>query len=130
MRHRRAILLLPAALAFTCAYHAPDTPPCTDLTVQVTTGTHPTFRWTPECRIERLQVTHTGSPVVCWTTFSRDRSNALGPPIAYGVVPPGGARTANRVELLAAGATYLVTLSRVPPGGGAPQIVGKRAFAP
>jgi hypothetical protein len=130
MRHRRAILLLPAALAFTCAYHAPDRAPCTDLTVQVTKGTHPSFRWPAACRVERLRVTRAASPVVCWTTFSRDRTNALAPPIEYGVDPPGAARTAERVELLSGGTTYLVTLERVPPGGGAPREVGKQMFVP
>lgn len=133
MRPHRTLLLLSGVLALTCAYHRQSRAsgvPCTDLAVQVSAGTQPTFRWARECPVERLQVTRAGSEVICWTTFSRDRTNALSPPVRYGIAPPAAARTMHRLELLEPGTTYQVSLYRVFEGGGAPRVVGTRSFTP
>jgi len=83
------------------------------LTVTVSSGTTPTFDWTPNCGVNRLLVLPANPPpgliTEGWAVNSA--SGLFKPPITYGALPngadPGSAATA-----LVAGTTYQVTVYR------------------
>ena len=91
-----------------------NTSPCDGpLTITVTSGTRPTFDWTPNCGVNRLIVLPANPPVGVitqgWTV-----SSAVGlfkAPITYGVLP-NGADPGDAATALVAGTTYQVTIYR------------------
>lgn len=120
------LLLLGAA----CADRAVSLSACSDLAVQVSAGTQPTFSWDPACQIQALTVHPPGSGAIIWTTFSHPQINAIVSPVQYGIFPDGAAQTANILLPLAAGTTYQVTLYRVDEPGGPLVPIGVTTFVP
>ena len=103
---------------------------CTVLPVAVSHGTAPTFSWDAACQVEAIIVAFPGPGAVTWNVFSVNLTNSIASPVAYGITPPGAAMTANMVQPLVSGTTYIVTLIRVDTPGGPPQGVGSATFVP
>lgn len=84
-----------AAIAVLGAVACKDSsaPPPTGLTlcavpldVQVTTGTVPTYRWTPPCGATYLEVTSLNRQQVFWIV--RGDTGKFGPGVRHGIAPP------------------------------------------
>lgn len=98
-----AVLLL-ATLAGCDDDPTPPPPPrmCTvadaeNLDITVTTGTTPTFSWTPVCAVQRISVYQ---PLATATEVWRVRSAAgMGPGVRYGRTPSGAATQIGPVAL-------------------------------
>ena len=118
------------ALAAACSDGITNVTVCSRVRVSVTSGTTPTFRWSPNCPIEALIVALPGPGAVVWTTFSSNLTNTIASPVTYGVFPPGSAMTTNLQQFLIAGTTYEVSLIRVDSAGGPPHAIGTAAFVP
>ena len=104
---------------------------CTSLAVTVTAGAQPTFSWRPSCQIEGVTVARAPEGAVVWATISVGLTNAIAAPVEYGVFPSGAALTANRLEPLAPGTRYRVTLFRAEGGqGDRVRGVGTAIFVP
>ena len=86
-----------------------DPPPvCTGpVTIAVSAGTSPSFSWTPACRLFFVNVELGASDQ--WSVIS-DSTNAIAPPVQYGVVPAGAQQSSSGVTPLQAGQTYDVNL--------------------
>ncbi len=98
-------------------------PECTgQVTVTVSSGTVPTFSWTPACRLGFVIVEGDGGDM--WLVESPE-SNEISPPVTYGVVPPGTTEI-HAAEPLVAGTTYQVYVRLLPSGG----LLGHQEFTP
>ncbi len=87
-----------------------NAPPCTgSVSITVSSGTTPTFAWTPVCKVFLLLVEATGGADQ-WSVIT-DSTNGLAPPITYGNVP-AGARLNSETPSLASGTPYTVYLFR------------------
>jgi hypothetical protein len=85
-----------------------DLPVCTGpVTIAVSSGTSPSFSWTPACRLFFVNVELGASDQ--WSIIS-DSANAIAPPVRYGVVPAGAEQSTSDVTPLEAGQTYDVNL--------------------
>ena len=111
---RAAVALLVFAAASACNNSSTEavvtpTPECADrVTVTITTGTTPTFTWTPDCPIVTIAVVSADRLTFFWAvgTIGADRMHA---PIAYGVIPAGGQQS-TPPKPLQAGTTYRLQL--------------------
>lgn len=83
-----------------CSDQVSSSADCTTVAVSVTAGTPPIFRWNPACPIAFLTVALPNQGAIVWGTISADQTNAIAPPVQYGVFPTGAAQTANRFEPL------------------------------
>lgn len=103
-------------------------PECTGpVTIEVSSGTSPTFDWSPACRLFLLLVEQDAADH--WIVIT-DSTNAIAPPVRYGVLP-AGARQRDPATPLAAGQTYDVVLFRwTGPGGDDGILIGNQAFVP
>lgn len=83
------------------------------LTITVTSGTRPTFDWSPDCGVNRLVVLPANPPpgpiTQGWTVSSA--SELFEPPVTYGVLP-NGADPGDAATALVAGTTYQITVYR------------------
>lgn len=83
-------------------------PVCTGaVAITVSSGTSPSFNWTPACRLFFVNVELGASDQ--WSIIS-DSTNAIAPPVQYGVVPVGASQSTLDVTPLQAGQTYDVNL--------------------
>jgi hypothetical protein len=105
-------------------------PECTgDVSIQVSTGTQPTFSWTPACRLFFLNVEPATSGGDLWPVISRG-ANRIAPGVKYGVVPAGAEQLQAPVPLVA-GQSYKVALARYTgPGADDGVLVGVETFTP
>jgi hypothetical protein len=105
-------------------------PECTgDVSIQVSTGTQPTFSWTPACRLFFLNVEPATSGEDLWLVISRG-ANRIAPGLKYGVLPAGAEQRELPVPLVA-GNPYKVVLGRYTgPGAEDGELVGVKAFSP
>jgi len=104
---------------------------CSSLAVAVSAGTFPTFNWDATCPIQELIVAFPGPGAILWSAVSVDQTNSIASPVEYATAPAGAAQTANRVQFLVAGTTYVVTLLRAASSPGGPlQAAGTATFVP
>jgi len=75
------------------------------LTVTVTPGSVPVYRWTPACGATYLEVTTPNRQQVFWVV--QGDTGKFGPGVRYGVVPPAYSSRLGPLPLTR-GATYLV----------------------
>ena len=103
-------------------------PDCTGaVTIAVSSGTSPTFRWTPTCRLFFVLVELGADDY--WLVIS-DSTNAIAPPVQYGVLP-AGARQRAIATPLQAGETYDVNLAYwTGPGPEDGTLIGTQNFTP
>jgi hypothetical protein len=81
-----------------------------DMTIMVGSGVRPTFDWRPACYVNALSIRLVEKPVErVWGVSSPGSSNALRPPIQYGLVPSGADGSSNPADLVA-GSAYRLTL--------------------
>ena len=122
-----SLLLFGAA----CADQGPSPDTCSAVPISVTSGIEPTFSWTSGCLVEGLTVSRSGSGAIVWEAVSVNQTNNLASGVRYALTPAGAALTANRLEPLVAGTSYLVALFRTEGGRGSPiHAVGHSAFTP
>ena len=107
-----------------------ELPECSGpVTLEVTSGTTPTFSWTPRCRLSFLVVEPDESGTDLWAILTRGE-NALAPPVAYGD-PLSGAETLVPPVPLTAGTAYRVAVARwTGPGGDDGESIGTETFEP
>jgi len=99
------------------------------VTLTVTTGTAPTFSWTPRCRLFFVIVEPAESGADLWSIITRGQ-NALAPPVTYGEVPTSAEET-NPPVALQAGSAYKVAVARwTGPGDDDGETIGVQPFAP
>jgi hypothetical protein len=97
--------------------------------ISVSTGTTPTFNWSPSVSLFLLLVELDSSGADQWSVIS-DSTNAISPPVTYGVVPPG-ARQPHSPNALTLGVAYKVILFQwTGPGRQDGKQVGRRTFTP
>ena len=103
-------------------------PECTGpVTIEVSSGTTPTFDWSPACRLFFL-IVELGADDH-WLVIT-DSTNAIAPPVRYGVLP-AGARQRDPPTPLEAGRTYDVNVGRwTGPGAEDGVLIGSRIFTP
>lgn len=103
-------------------------PECTgSVTIEVSSGTAPTFDWSPACRLFFLSVELGAADQ--WLVIT-DGTNAIAPPVRYGVLP-AGARQRDPAIPLEAGRTYDVNVARwTGPGAEDGVLIGSRDFTP
>ncbi len=105
-------------------------PACSNVVIQVSAGTTPTFTWPTECPATALRVFR-GAQMV-WGVEALP--NAVGvpvpfrPPVTYGVTPPS--TLGGTAEPLTAGVEYVVELDHLDPWFGGSYEMGRRAFVP
>ena len=107
-----------------------DAPPaCTGpVTISVSSGTSPSFSWTPACSLFFVNVEL--GPTDQWSVIS-DSTNAIAPPVQYGVVPAGAQQSTSEVAPLQAGQTYDVNLFYWSgPGAQDGTFIGSQNFTP
>ena len=99
------------------------------LTVAVSTGTHPSISWTPECGVNRIlvdDVSFIGDAFAnTWGVMLS--AQLFGPPVEYGTAPDG-ASTIVSPRPLERGRTYHVTVLRA--DGTAALSSGSATFTP
>jgi hypothetical protein len=118
-------------LCMACSDQGPTADSCATIPVSVSSGTQPMFSWTSECLVEALAVSQGGSGAIVWLAVSVNQTNNLASGIRYAFAPPGAALTANRLDPLAAGKAYRVTLYRAEGGQGSQvHSVGQSGFVP
>jgi len=104
---------------------------CSSLPVAVSAGTFPTFSWDATCPIQELIVALPGPGAIVWSAVSVNQSNSIASPVDYASTPDGAAMTANKVQYLVAGTTYVVVLLRAADSPGGPlQPAGTATFVP
>jgi hypothetical protein len=107
-----------------------ELPECSGpVTLEVASGTTPTFSWTPRCRLSLLvvQLDEGGSEV--WSILTRGE-NALAPPLTYADTP-AGAETLTPALPLTSSTTYRVAVARwTGPDGDDGESVGVETFQP
>jgi hypothetical protein len=103
-------------------------PECTGaVTITVSSGTSPTFDWNPACRLFLVLVELGAGDQ--WLVLS-EGTNAIAPPVQYGVVPAGASQQEPAIPLQA-GQTYDVTLARwTGPDGDDGTLIGNQNFTP
>ena len=103
-------------------------PECTGaVTVSVSTGSTVVFGWSPKCKLFFLLVEPVGSGHDLWSTIS-DSTNAIAPPVTYGVVP-NGAKSWLAAEDLVPGQAYNVYVYRwTGPGRQDGELAGSAQF--
>ena len=107
-----------------------DAPPvCTGpVTIAVSSGTSPSFSWTPACHLFFVNVELGATDQ--WTIIS-DSTNAIAPPVRYGIVPAGAQQSSSDVTPLQAGQTYDVNLAYWSgPGAQDGTLIGSQDFTP
>ena len=98
-------------------------PPFSTLTLNVSSGTTPTFPWTPLCRTDRFAVWEEGGSVqMMW-----EITDSIPSGVRYGDVPPGRNELV-RAKPLVPGVRYRVSASNVATYGGG--ITGQTTFIP
>ena len=103
-------------------------PECTGpVTVTVSSGASPTFDWTPRCSVFLVLVEQGASDR--WLVISYG-SNAITPPVRYGVQPPFASQEEATIPL-EAGQTYDVVLGRwTGPGPDDGTVIASEEFTP
>ena len=103
-------------------------PECTGpVTISVSSGTSPTFDWTPACRLFLVLVEQGAADQ--WMVISLGM-NGITPPVRYGEQPPSAAQP-DPTTPLQASVTYDVTLGRwTGPGRDDGVAVGNQDFTP
>jgi len=95
--------------------------------VSVSPGANPIFSWEPDCRLFLLLVEPSGSGGDVWSVVS-DSTNAIEPPVTYGVVPDGAVGL-QPPGVLVQGVTYDVYLYRwTGPGRQDGEFIGSAEF--
>ena len=104
-------------------------PVCTGpVTITVSSGTSPSFNWTPTCRLFFVNVELGATDQ--WSIIS-DSTNAIAPPVQYGVVPAGARQLTPNATPLQAGQTYDVNLFYwTGPGAQDGTFMGSKNFTP
>jgi len=125
MRRSSSLSLAIAVMAGACGDDPaePQITACTDetgsVTASVTSGTTPTFSWSPSCSVAFVLVERAGGDT--WLVSSDDhtwdspaQANLISPPITYGTGSlPAGVTTEYGPEPLTAGVPHSLVLFRV-----------------
>ena len=103
-------------------------PECTGaVTITVSSGTSPTFNWIPTCHLFFVLVELGADDY--WLVIT-DSTNAITPPVQYGVLPTGARQRATATPLQT-GQTYDVNLARwTGPGAEDGTLIGNQNFTP
>lgn len=130
----RLLLLLLAVVGTGCSSDSagPGGPlsACTGVvSVSVSGGTTPTFSWTPACRLFLVLVEPASSGEDQWLVIT-DSTNAIAPPVTYGVTPPGAVQLAAPTALVAGQAYKLVVFRWTGPGAQDGALIGTGTFTP
>jgi hypothetical protein len=110
----------------------PDTlPECAGaVSLAVGPGTTPALSWSPACRLFLVLVEDPTGSGDQWGVPS-DSSNAIPPPMQYGMVPEGATKEMLPATPLQAGHEYRVTVFRFTgPGHEDGEVIGQATFAP
>lgn len=86
---------------------APDAPCGAEVSLVASSGTKPTFSWTPDCGVAQLTVTTLGDSFFMWTVTSAPFG--IGSGVKYGDTPKGASLTRAPTPLQD-GVTYQVTI--------------------
>ena len=127
------LLAVSCAMVLACSSDSNDpgdaAPACTGpVTIAVSSGTSPTFSWTPACRLFFVNVELGATDQ--WSIIS-DSTNAIAPPVQYGVVPAGAQQSTSEVTPLVPGQTYEVNLFYwTGPGAQDGTFIGSLDFTP
>lgn len=102
----RALVIVAAAAAFSACGKSPTTPSeltaCTgNVTLSVSSGTTPTFTWTPACNVFAVLVEGVAGDT--WYVFKN--GGGIAPGVRYGVLPQGAIQL-DPTEPLLTGKTY------------------------
>jgi hypothetical protein len=130
---RSSLVVVSCAMMLACSSDATSpggaAPVCTGtVAITVSPGTSPTFNWTPACRLFFVNVELGATDQ--WSIIS-DSTNAIAPPVQYGVVPAGAQQSSSEVTPLQAGQTYDVNLFYwTGPGAQDGTFSGSRDFTP
>ena len=90
----------------------------------------PVIRWTPACRVFLVLVEDPGGDGDEWGVLS-DSSNAIAPPVTYGIVPHGASKELGSPMPLQAGHEYHVGVRRFTgPGHEDGELIGQTTFTP
>ena len=127
---RASLSVVAAACSDPAGTDNSNAPPCTgSVSITVSSGTTPTFAWTPVCKVFFLNVEATGGADQ-WGVIT-DSTNGLAPPITYGNVPAGAQLNSSGTASLASGTPYTVYLFRwTGPGAQDGVQAGSKAFTP
>lgn len=130
MRKHWMVALSCALTACSSDPTSPDAslPECTGpVEVSVSSGTSPTFDWTPRCSLFLVLVEQGASDR--WAVMSLG-TNAITPPVHYGVQPPFASQSDPTIPL-EAGQTYDVVLGRwTGPGPDDGAVIANQEFTP
>jgi len=83
------------------------------VTITVSRGLQPEFRWSPDSGIGWLHVGRHDKDQLVWEIFSGDTASSMRQPIRYGV-PPAGARAKPAIPL-EPGVEYELSVGRIEP---------------
>lgn len=127
-----SLTVLSCAMLLACSSdgtNPSDAPVCTGpVTITVSSGTSPSFSWTPACRLFFVNVELGATDQ--WSIIS-DSTNAIAPPVRYGVVPAGAQQSSSEVTPLQGGETYDVNLFYWSgPGAQDGTFIGSQDFTP
>lgn len=129
----RVVSILAASMAFVALASCGDDDPvstnapaaCTgNVTVTVTSGTTPTFSWTPACSLVALIVEEAANDQ--WNVIANG-DPGFGPNVVYGTKPAGSTQV-GAVTPLRSGVSYTVTVFRGPLAS--PVIAALQFFTP
>jgi hypothetical protein len=116
-----------------CSSNGPTGPDATlpecsgPVSVDVSSGTSPTFDWTPRCRVFFLLVELGAGDE--WLVMS-EGINAIAPPVRYGQLPAGAVQREPATPLVP-GQLYDVNLARwTGPGGDDGVLIANQEFTP
>lgn len=102
MRLNLSIIALCTIILISCSDNSTSStdPDCSGrVEISVSSGTTPTFTWTPECAIFFLIVEPADSGTDLWM-IATEGSNSIGSGVKYGEVPEGAQELHDPVELV------------------------------
>lgn len=122
-------ILIAAACACSSVDDANSLPQCDGpVDVFVSSGTAPTFSWTPRCQAGQVVVTVSSGFLTLWLATGTDSTNTLRPGIRYGHPPDPQALGTPALQV---GAPYTVHVLRATGDSVAPfEAIGSADFTP
>ena len=83
-------ILAASSCSGTDAISAEDLPGCSGpVSISVSTGTTPTFSWTPACKVYFLDIGVVDTNQEIWAVGNFDAKNTIAPGVKFGVTPAG-----------------------------------------
>lgn len=83
-------ILATSSCSSTDATSAEDLPACSGpVAISVSTGTTPTFSWSPACKVFYLDIGVVDTDQEIWAVANFDAKNTISPGVKFGVTPAG-----------------------------------------